>query len=76
MKISLIVAVYNRDESILRALNSIKSLPEHTKISCGHEYTQKNLEFCITFNHNTKYIIMKKLMILILMTISQENFQL
>ena len=45
---------------MFNSLNRIKSLPENTKIYCGHEYTQKNLEFCIKFNPNNKYLIMKK----------------
>ena len=34
------------------SLNRIKDLPEDTKIYCGHEYTQKNIEFCIKYNPN------------------------
>ena len=48
------------NEQMFNSLNRIKSLPENTKIYCGHEYTQKNLEFCIKFNPNNKYLIMKK----------------
>ena len=48
------------NEQMFNSLNRIKSLPEKTKIYCGHEYTQKNLEFCIKFNPNNKYLIMKK----------------
>ena len=48
------------NEQMFKSLNKIKSLPENTKIYCGHEYTQKNLEFCIKFNPNNKYLIMKK----------------
>ena len=48
------------NEQMFNSLNKIKSLPENTKIYCGHEYTQKNLEFCIKFNPNNKYLIMKK----------------
>jgi hydroxyacylglutathione hydrolase len=48
------------NEQMFNSLNKIKSLPEKTKIYCGHEYTQKNLEFCIKFNPNNKYLIMKK----------------
>ena len=35
----------------------IKSLPEDTKIYCGHEYTESNLKFCLAYdadNHNLK----------------------
>ena len=48
------------NEQMFNSLNRIKSLPENTKIYCGHEYTQKNLEFCIKFNPNNKYLLMKK----------------
>jgi hydroxyacylglutathione hydrolase len=48
------------NEQMFNSLNRIKSLPEDTKIYCGHEYTQKNLEFCIKFNPDNKYLIMKK----------------
>lgn len=48
------------NEQMFNSLNRIKNLPENTKIYCGHEYTQKNLEFCIKFNPNNKYLIMKK----------------
>ena len=42
------------------SLNKIKSLPEDTKIFCGHEYTKKNLEFCLKFNPNNRYLIDKE----------------
>ncbi len=45
---------------MFNSLKRIKSLPENTKIYCGHEYTQKNLEFCIKFNPNNKYLVIKK----------------
>jgi hydroxyacylglutathione hydrolase len=48
------------NKQMLNSLKRIKSLPENTKIYCGHEYTQKNLEFCIKFNPDNKYLIMKK----------------
>ena len=37
---------------MFNSLNRIKDLPEDTKIYCGHEYTQKNIEFCIKYNPN------------------------
>ena len=39
-------------EQMFESLNRIKDLPEDTKIYCGHEYTQKNIEFCIKYNPN------------------------
>ena len=34
-------------EQMFASLNKIKSLPEDTKIYCGHEYTLQNSKFCI-----------------------------
>ena len=45
---------------MLRSLNLIKKLPKDTKIYCGHEYTQKNLDFCIKYDINNKLIEKKK----------------
>jgi hydroxyacylglutathione hydrolase len=39
---------------MLKSLNLIKKLPADTKIYCGHEYTQKNLDFCIKYDGNNK----------------------
>ena len=35
------------NEQMLNSLNKIKSLPDNTKVYCGHEYTYKNLEFLL-----------------------------
>ena len=45
---------------MLRSLNLIKKLPKDTKIYCGHEYTQKNLDFCIKYEINNKLEEKKK----------------
>jgi len=45
-------------EEMFLSLNKIKSLPEETKIYCGHEYTQNNANFCI--NHDFKNQKLKK----------------
>ena len=42
------------------SLNEFKKLPEDTKIYCGHEYTKSNLNFCLKFNPNNKYLKDKK----------------
>ena len=34
-------------QEMFNSLNKIKSLPEDTKIYCGHEYTLQNSKFCI-----------------------------
>ena len=43
-------------EEMFNSLNKIKSLPEDTKIYCGHEYTKNNFEFCIKFNPNNNHL--------------------
>ena len=43
---------------MLQSLNKLKNLPKDTKVYCGHEYTYKNLEFCLKFNPNN--ILLKK----------------
>jgi hydroxyacylglutathione hydrolase len=42
------------------SINKIKNLPEDTRIYCGHEYTENNLEFCLKFNPNNYYLRDKK----------------
>jgi len=53
-------------KQMLASLNKIKELPQDTKIYCGHEYTYKNAEFCMTYdskniNLEKKIEIIKKL---------------
>jgi len=43
-------------KQMFESLNKIKSLPEDTKIYCGHEYTKNNLEFCLKFNPGNNYL--------------------
>ena len=46
---------------MLGSLNLLKKLPVDTKIYCGHEYTQKNLDFCIKYDiSNSSYEKKKK----------------
>ena len=52
-------------EEMFASLNKIKSLPEDTKIYCGHEYTLQNSKFCIkhdpaNLNLQKKIIDIKK----------------
>ena len=35
---------------MLASLNKIKKLPKNTMIYCGHEYTEKNAEFCMKYD--------------------------
>ena len=44
-------------EQMFNSLQKISSLPKNTKIYCGHEYTIKNGEFCMSIDKsNTKLI--------------------
>ncbi|MDA7715103.1 hydroxyacylglutathione hydrolase [Pelagibacteraceae bacterium] len=47
-------------EQMFNSLNKLKNLPSNTKVYCGHEYTQKNLEFCLKFNPNNNLLKEKK----------------
>ena len=41
------------------SLNKLKKLPSDTRIFCGHEYTKKNIEFCMKYDFNNKYLVNK-----------------
>ena len=45
------------------SLMKLKKLPENTKVYCGHEYTKKNSEFCLTFDANNNNLKAKILRI-------------
>jgi len=45
---------------MLNSLNLIKKLPVDTQIYCGHEYTKKNLDFCIKYETNNNKLEGKK----------------
>ncbi len=45
---------------MIDSLNLIKKLPGDTLIYCGHEYTKKNLEFCMKYENNESLIKKKK----------------
>ena len=47
-------------KQMFQSLNKLKNLPGETKVYCGHEYTFKNLEFCLTFNPNNDFLKKKK----------------
>jgi hydroxyacylglutathione hydrolase len=47
-------------EQMFQSLNKLKNLPIDTKVYCGHEYTYKNLEFCLKFNPNNNFLKQKK----------------
>ena len=46
-------------KQMFESLNKIKNLPPDTKIYCGHEYTKKNLEFCMKYEINNKFLSKK-----------------
>jgi hydroxyacylglutathione hydrolase len=46
-------------EQMFSSLNKIKNLPIDTKIYCGHEYTERNSEFCISLDPKNKELISK-----------------
>jgi len=47
-------------KQMFQSLNKLKNLPGETKVYCGHEYTFKNLEFCLKFNPNNVFLKKKK----------------
>ena len=47
-------------EQMFKSLNKLKNLPSETKVYCGHEYTFKNLEFCLKYNPNNDFLKKKK----------------
>ena len=46
---------------MFNSLNKIKNLPPDTKIYCGHEYTNSNLNFCLKFDPKNIYLKDKKI---------------
>ena len=43
-------------KQMFSSLNKLKNLPIDTKIYCGHEYTKKNLEFCLEYDSNNEFL--------------------
>jgi len=50
-------------KQMFQSLNKLKSLPKETKIYCGHEYTKRNLDFCIKYDLNNKLLKKKEKLI-------------
>ena len=46
-------------KQMFNSLNKLKNLPTDTKIYCGHEYTKKNLDFCLKYEKNNKLLLKK-----------------
>jgi len=38
------------------SLKKLKNLPKDTKVYCGHEYTKKNLDFCLKYDFNNELL--------------------
>ena len=41
---------------MFNSLNKLKNLPAATKVYSGHEYTKKNLDFCLTYDPNNEFL--------------------
>jgi hydroxyacylglutathione hydrolase len=39
---------------MMASLERLATLPDDTRVYCGHEYTQKNLEFAVTLEPNNR----------------------
>ncbi|WP_088892103.1 hydroxyacylglutathione hydrolase [Leptolyngbya ohadii] len=39
---------------MVNSLSKIRSLPDHTRVWCAHEYTQKNLQFALTVDEQNR----------------------
>tara|TARA_B100000941_G_scaffold283033_1_gene252123 strand:+ start:616 stop:1374 length:759 start_codon:yes stop_codon:yes gene_type:complete len=48
-------------EEMFNSLNKIKSLPQDTKIYCGHEYTKSNLNFCLAYDSKNPFLKEKQI---------------
>ena len=46
---------------MFNSINKLKKLPKETRIFCGHEYTKKNLDFCLKFESDNGFLLKKKI---------------
>ena len=46
-------------EEMYQSLNKLKKFPNDTKIYCGHEYTKKNSDFCLSIDKNNLNLVRK-----------------
>jgi hydroxyacylglutathione hydrolase len=44
---------------MMSSLGRLASLPDDTRVYCGHEYTQKNLEFAMTLEPGNRAVVEK-----------------
>ncbi|MDB9784495.1 hydroxyacylglutathione hydrolase [Pelagibacteraceae bacterium] len=45
---------------MFKSINKLKNLPKETNIFCGHEYTKKNLDFCLKYESENKFLLKKQ----------------
>ena len=50
-------------EQMFNSINKLKNLNPETSLYCGHEYTKKNLEFCLDIDTHNSFLKEKALMI-------------
>ena len=50
-------------EEMFNSINKLKNLNPKTSLYCGHEYTKKNLEFCLDIDPHNSFLKEKALMI-------------
>ena len=48
---------------MLNSLKKLKSLPLKTRVYCGHEYTKKNLDFCLKYDPQNHFLKEKSFVI-------------
>ncbi|HBA40771.1 MAG TPA: hydroxyacylglutathione hydrolase, partial [Deltaproteobacteria bacterium] len=46
-------------EQMHDSLTKLRQLPEDTLVYCGHEYTEKNIQFALTLEPNNKHLTEK-----------------
>ena len=44
---------------MFHSLEKLKKFPRNTKIYCGHEYTKKNSDFCLSIDHKNSKLLDK-----------------
>ena len=43
-------------QDMFDSLEKLKKIPKNTMVYCGHEYTKKNLEFCLEYDQNNEFL--------------------
>ncbi len=46
-------------DEMFHSLEKLKKFPKNTKIYCGHEYTKKNSDFCLSIDHKNSKLLDK-----------------